>query len=116
MGQTANSGPRGLSYPFASQLTHAENFDAWALAALDSVADFGDGCLVDLLRVYRQAISRIKSSGAVITVEVHLALVRLQHLLVVEVALTVVAPWPLKELLQRLSLALPRPRHDGGVA
>jgi hypothetical protein len=105
-----------LSYPSASQPTHAKNFDAWALAALDCVANAGDGCLVHLLGVHRQAIRRVKSSGTVLAVEVHFALVRLQHLLVIEVAVTVVAPRPREELLERLSLALPWPRHDGGVA
>jgi hypothetical protein len=105
-----------LSYPSAPLATHAKNFDAWALAALDCVANAGDGCLVHLLCVNRQAIRRVKSSGTVLAVEMHFALVRLQHLLVIEVAVTVVAPWAREEFLQRLPLALPRPCHDGGVA
>jgi hypothetical protein len=77
------------------------------LFTLASVADAGDGLpvLLRLLCVHRSATSGVKSSGAVIAVEVHLALVRLQHLLVVEVALAVVAPWSVDDLLQGLSCA-----------
>jgi hypothetical protein len=85
---------------------HAEDLGVDALAAFNGVFDLGQGLLVDLLQVHRQATSSVEATVAVVATEVFGFLVGEEHSGVVEVALAVVAPRALDELFDLGVVAL----------
>lgn len=86
--------------------THAENLGVDAFTAFNRVLDRRQGLLVDLLQVHRQAASSVEATVAVVATEVLCFLVGEEDSGVVEVALAVVTPRALDELLNLGVIAL----------
>jgi hypothetical protein len=85
---------------------HAENLGVDTLAAFDGILDRRQSLFVDLLQVHRQATSSVEATVAVVATEVLCFLVGEEDSGVVEVALAVVTPRALDELLNLGVIAL----------
>ena len=96
---------------------HAEDFRLDILAAFDGVVDGSKGLLVHLLQVNLQTTRGVEATVALVALEVLGFLVGDEDFLVVEVALAVVAPRAVDELLDIGAVALFLVHHgcgDGG--
>jgi hypothetical protein len=78
---------------------HTEDLGVDTLAAFDGIFDVSQSLFVDLLQVHRQATSSVEPTVAVVAPEVLCFLVGEEDSGVVEVALAVVTPRALDELL-----------------
>jgi hypothetical protein len=85
---------------------HAEDLGVDTLAAFDGIFDASQSLFVDLLQVHRQATSSVEPTVAVVAPEVLCFLVGEEDSGVVEVALAVVTPRALDELLNLGVVAL----------